>query len=98
MPARISIETYLYRMRRCAEKGDAEGMLFNLKLATTCALEDNPDAMTKASPRTLLEIVQAENTLMNKKLKAEKEAGTEDDDDFFERLNSLEQEPDNGEE
>ena len=94
MPNRTTLETYLFRMRRCAEKGDAEGMLHNLKLATTLALEDNPGTFAKVSPRTLLEIVQAENVLARRKAKAEQNDNEDEEDDFLKRLAELEEESD----
>lgn len=88
MPPRTTLETYLFRLRRCAEKGDNEGMLKNLQLAVSLALEENPERFSKVTPRTLLEILQAQNVLTRRKAELAKNDDSNDESlaDYLNRL------------
>ena len=89
MPYKPTIEKYLWRLRNCADKGDAEGMLDNLQKAVICALEQNEDAFARVTPRTLLDVVGAQMQLARLKLRQEGKDTDEQDEEFIKRLEEI---------
>ena len=85
---KANISRYLWRLRNCAEKGDKKGMLENLQQAVICALEENEDAFSRVTPRTLLDVVHAQIQLA--RLNSKQPDTTEQDKDFLKRLEAIE--------